>query len=246
MAVFKVTSYTKSRGGAKASIRYIESRPGKEGKRLTRALFGADGVMTREQALGLMDEVKKGSLFYRLVVSPNPCVEDSRRDLPLWEITQQIMQTLEERLKQEIAWVAAEHDDHTPNRHVHIVAVLKGRLKVQDLAFLRLSATQAVLSRRQQLDLNRDPGLTRGNLHGQRDRRANSKLTRAKTGAALGGSGGVIPSSSTSLVKCICPNCWWKHSKHAEDRVHRCNSCGQTLHQGSRLQLSRKEGEWER
>ncbi len=38
MAIVKAT-YTKSRGGAKASIRYIEHRPGKDGDKITRNLF---------------------------------------------------------------------------------------------------------------------------------------------------------------------------------------------------------------
>jgi hypothetical protein len=152
MAVFKVTSYTKSRGGAKASIRYIETRPGKEGKRLTRLLFGADGVMTRGEAYRLIDKAGRRMLFYRLVVSPDSRREDTRRDLRLWEITKQTMQTLEKRLNQEIAWVASEHNDHTLNRHVHVIAVLRRRLSVQDLKHLRQSATQAALLQRQQLD----------------------------------------------------------------------------------------------
>ncbi len=44
MAIVKAT-YTKSRQGAKASLRYIAHRPGKDGKRATRTLFGTDGVM---------------------------------------------------------------------------------------------------------------------------------------------------------------------------------------------------------
>src|SRR5512143_923393 len=99
MAVFRVTSYTKEKGGAKASIRYIQGRPGRGGERLTRQLFGVDGAMSREAAYRLMDEAKKGALFYRLVISPDPRLEDTMRDLSLWEMTQKTMRTLEERLK---------------------------------------------------------------------------------------------------------------------------------------------------
>ena len=49
MAIVKAT-YTKSSGGAKASIRYIEHRPGKDGEKVTRTLFGVDGLMGRWQA----------------------------------------------------------------------------------------------------------------------------------------------------------------------------------------------------
>ena len=43
MAVVKAT-FTKSRGGAKASIRYIAFRPGKNGEEMSRQLFGHDGA----------------------------------------------------------------------------------------------------------------------------------------------------------------------------------------------------------
>ena len=47
------------------------------------------------------------------------------------------MQTLEDRLQKQVQWVAAEHDDHAPHRHVHIVAVVAGRLHVQDFQALQ-------------------------------------------------------------------------------------------------------------
>jgi hypothetical protein len=67
MAIVKAT-YTKSRAGAKASIRYIEHRPGKDGAKITRNLFGIDGLMGRDQAYRLIDEAEKGSVFYRFIL----------------------------------------------------------------------------------------------------------------------------------------------------------------------------------
>jgi hypothetical protein len=128
MAIVKAT-YTKSKAGAKASIRYIGERPGKDGAKITRKLFGIDGLMGRDQAYRLIDEAPTGSFFYRFILSPDPKVEDLRRDLHLRGITEQTMQTLMARLKQEVQWVAAEHDDHAPNRHVHVVAVVRRRLR---------------------------------------------------------------------------------------------------------------------
>src|SRR5437016_2791048 len=131
MAIVKAT-YTKQRSGAKASIRYIEHRPGKEGEKISRVLFNSDGAMGRWQAYQMIDTAAKGSLFFRFVISPDPRGEDSQRDLHLREVTEQTMQTLEERLHKPISWVAAEHNDHAPHRHVHVVAVVPGRLHVQD------------------------------------------------------------------------------------------------------------------
>src|SRR6266851_5088731 len=155
MAIVKAT-YTKSSGGAKASIRYIEHRPGKDGEKITRNLFGSDGLMGRYAAYGMIDEAEKGSFFYRFAISPDPKAEDTDKDLFLREITQQMMQSLEDRLHTQVQWVAAAHDDHAPHRHVHIVAVVPERLQVQDFQTMRTTATAACLEQRHQRDLARE------------------------------------------------------------------------------------------
>ena len=142
MAIVKA-SYTKSSAGAKASIRYIQNRPGKDNEKVTRTLFGSDGGMGRWQAYQMIDEAAKGSYFFRFVISPDPKEEDTAKDLFLREITEQTMLRLEEQLHREISWVAAEHDDHAPHRHVHIVAVVPGRLQVRDFQTMRQAATEA-------------------------------------------------------------------------------------------------------
>jgi hypothetical protein len=58
--------------------------------------------MGRDQAYRLIDEAPKGSMFYRFILSPDPKREDIRRDLHLREVTEHTMQTLRERLKQEV------------------------------------------------------------------------------------------------------------------------------------------------
>src|SRR5918999_3307509 len=155
MAIVKA-SYTKSRGGAKASIRYIEHRPGKDGDKITRNLFGIDGLMGRDQAYRLIDEAEEGSFFYRFALNPDPKLEDTKRDLHLRDMTEKTMQTLMARLKQEVAWVAAEHDDHAPNRHVHVVAVVKRKLHTRDFQAMRQRATEAALFQRKERDLARE------------------------------------------------------------------------------------------
>ena len=119
MAIFKAT-YTKKAAGAKASIRYIEHRPGKDNAKITRTLWGVDGKMERQEAYHMIDEAQKGSYFFRFVISPDPAQEDTQRDLFLRDITEHTMLGLEDRLQREIQWVAATHDDHAPHRHVHI------------------------------------------------------------------------------------------------------------------------------
>jgi hypothetical protein len=125
MAIVKAT-YTKSRSAAKAGIRYIEHRPGREGEKVKRELYNSDGSMERGEAYQMIDDAEKGSVFFRIVISPDPATEDTERDLLLGEITAQTMLQLEERLRKAVPYVAAEHDDHAPHRHVHIIAMVKG------------------------------------------------------------------------------------------------------------------------
>ena len=150
MAIIKA-SFTRSRAGAKASVRYMSHRPGKDGQRLARELVGYDGTMKLIQSYEMIDEAGQGSLFYRLVISPDPRTEDAERDLHLREIIEKAMLYLEDRFQKAVPFVAAEHDDHSPNRHTHILAVLPGRLSPQDLAALRGVATEAALFRKRRL-----------------------------------------------------------------------------------------------
>src|SRR5689334_18053860 len=101
--------------------------------------------MGRWQAYRMIDEADKGSYFFRFVMSPDPKGEDSGKDLFLRQITEQTMLSLEEQLQKQIQWVAVIHDDHAPHRHMHIVAVVPGRLQVQDLQAMRTTATETAL-----------------------------------------------------------------------------------------------------
>src|SRR5712691_13571526 len=104
MAIVKAT-YTRKASGAKASLRYIAHRPGKDGVRATRTLFGIDGAMGRWQAYRMIDEAEKGSLFFRFVISPDPKREDTDKDLFLREVTEKTMLRLEEHIQKEVSWV---------------------------------------------------------------------------------------------------------------------------------------------
>ncbi len=155
MAIVKA-SYTRKGGVAKASIRYIENRPGKDGTKLQRTLFNADGKVQRREAYSMIDQADKHSYFFRLVISPDPMNEDAGRDLSLRELTERTMQNLEERFQHSLQWVAAIHDDHADHRHIHAIVILPQRLQVQDLQRLRGAATEAALEQLQHLDLVRD------------------------------------------------------------------------------------------
>jgi hypothetical protein len=152
MAIVKAT-YTKQKAGAKASVRYIAHRPGKDGQKVTRTLFGSDGAMSKRQAYRMIDAAEKGTVFFRIVISPDPSLEDTQKDLHLWEITEQTMLRLEERLQKQVQFVATEHNDHAPHRHVHVIALIAGRMSKQDLQALRETATAASLLQRKARDL---------------------------------------------------------------------------------------------
>jgi hypothetical protein len=145
--------FSKSKARMKAAVRYIEHRAGREGEKVKRELFGIDGVMNRQQAYQMIDDAEKGTAFFRIVISPHPAREDTEKDLHLAELTRQTILTLEERLNIEVPYVAAEHDDHTDKRHVHVLAMVRGRLNTQDLEALRTTATNTASLQRQERDL---------------------------------------------------------------------------------------------
>jgi hypothetical protein len=141
---------------AKDTIRYIQHRPGKEHERVWRPLFGSDGPMRRLEAYEFIDEAPKGTAFFTIIISPDPVGEDRERDLDMRAITQTTMQTIEERIRTPVNWVAAVHDDHTDIRHIHALASVQGRLEKPDLVRLREAATEVCLEQRRERDLQRE------------------------------------------------------------------------------------------
>ena len=151
MAIVKA-NYTKSLGGAKANIRYIQHRTGKDGATIVRSLFGSDGTMNRGEAYRMIDEAEIGSIFFRLKISPDPATEDTKRDLFLQEVTHKTLDMLEQRIGKSVSYVASIHDDHTDIRHVHVLAVVKGRLYPEDFKAMRETATTVSVQQRKSRD----------------------------------------------------------------------------------------------
>ena len=235
MAIIKAT-YTRSRGGAKASISYIQRRPGKDREPITRSLFGRDGVMGRLEAYSLIDEADDNSFFYRFVLSPDPVEEDTRRDLNMQELTYRTMQTLEKRLQTQLLWVAALHEEHAPNRHCHIIAALPRRLTVSDFARLRFEATRASLEQRRALDYGQEPQ-TRQRLTPyptMQDVRPGRMLRPVSRGM-----------KPPHMHTCVCPRCGAMHVEYGRNRVHQC-TCGFVVHRARAPSLRRKGREWQR
>ena len=238
MAIVKAT-YTRSRGGAKASVRYIQRRPGKDREPITRTLFGRDGVIGRLEAYSLIDGAKDGSFFYRFVVSPDPAIEDTKRDVDMQQLTYKTMQTLDKRLQTTLLWVAALHEEHAPHRHVHIIAAIPRRLTVKDFVRLRLAATRASLAQRRALDFGQE-SKTQKRLPTHQTLK-NDRTHRLAWQARHRPQGG----RPAQMHACTCPRCGAMHVEYGKTHVHQC-SCGFLLHKQQEQSLQRKGVGWER
>jgi hypothetical protein len=254
MAVVKANYVRKGRSErvtAKANIRYIQERPGRDKEKLTRPLFNYAGVLGRHEAYQFIDEAaKQGRYFYRLKLSPDPVKEDTKRDLNMQKLTRQMMTRLEKRLKTTIPWAGALHDDHTDKRHVHILAAITRRLQKYELEELIKEATTICREQRRELE----PGLERAQWRdtsrqlktpyqslkfGKRGSLTAGRQTRKPRVLAGGGS------TSKAHTSCTCPRCHFPQS-HDGIGAHGCVSCGWTLHKKRELSLQRKGREWER
>jgi hypothetical protein len=241
---------------AKANIRYIQERPGRDKEKLTRTLFGAAGSMGRYEAYQFINDAPKGTYFYRLKLSPDPATEDTKRDLHMQKLTRQMMQRLEKRLKTAIPWTGALHDDHTDIRHVHILAAMPRRLQRYELEALIREATTICQEQRRVLDLSLKrhvSGLGRTNWRESFQHFPTSHTVKAgkRPYQSVNGQAhkrpltlrGVRPASIQT--SCTCPRCHFPQS-HDGHGVHSCTSCGRILHKKRELTLQRKGREWER
>jgi len=146
---------------AKDTVRYIQHRKGKDDERVWRPLFTSDGPMTRAEAYQFIDEAPKGTKFFTIIISPDPEKEDTHKDLDMLALTMTTMQSIEGIMRAQgittpVIWVAAVHDDHTDNNHVHALASIQGRLDTPDLYRIRDATTHACLRERRERDRLRE------------------------------------------------------------------------------------------
>ena len=148
--------YTRSRSKIKATLRYIIHRPGREGERLTRELFGNfEEAISKADAYQLID-AERGMTYFHLKFNFHPTREDSRKNLDLRDITRQSMFALTERLQRSIRFLAVEHNDHTDLRHIHAIVMVKlrrgERISREDWQVCREAAIEQVRLQRRALD----------------------------------------------------------------------------------------------
>jgi len=238
MAIVKA-NYVKrgkgERGRAKATIRYITHRRDRDGHTVTRELFGYDGALTKEQTYRMIDEARRGTIFYRIVLSPAPKQEDRYKDLNLRDLTLDTMVKLEERLGKPVQFVATIHDDHAPHRHVHTLVLVQGkRLTREDFQALRLEATERALSQRRLLDRIRGRHLSRT--------RTSRRLYHARQAGRDRLQRGTPPYQSYT-----CFLCGYHQALPASPQGYRCPACGLNMRRDRSDRFSlpqRKERGW--
>jgi hypothetical protein len=225
MAVVKI-NYTRNRRAIKAHLRYITHRRGLDKQTTTRTLFTQEGTLTKQAAYELIDEAKRGTVFYKVILSPDPRREDTGRDLNLWQLTRQTAATLSTALNKKIRFLAVEHNDHAPHRHVHAVFFIPGRLSRQEFRLLaqtaRLSATEDAHLQRRARDML---------LHNPR----RLKLRSLSLNTPRQGGGGSSP-----RLQGGCPNCGYGQSSGVPVFYSYCPSCHVRLRGNRGVSLSRE------
>jgi len=207
---------------AKAHIRYIRNRR-ENGQKITRELFGRDGVLSKEEAYELIDSAEKGTRFFRFVISPAKW-EDREKDLDLREITMQTMGALEKQLGEHIQFVAAIHNGKL--RHVHMLAILKGRVEDAELTVARGTATQVTRAQRKELDeaLGYNPHIQRGRTrtitqNQNRERGEGQHATGTTDPYKKQGGGGHAAKKSESVHTCLICGMQYCHHQREKDEL---------------------------
>ena len=136
MAIVK-TRYVRGKSRIKAHLRYITHRRGMEGERITRALFGKDGALSKQQVYDMIDAARRGAVFHKFVINFHPLKEDTNKDLNLWEITRKTLEHIKTQYGLSVPFVATIHDDHTALRHVHGFFIVEGRLNKEEFAKIK-------------------------------------------------------------------------------------------------------------
>src|SRR5437763_7832979 len=124
----------------KAHLRYMTHRRGKSQEKITCLLFGRDGLTDKRASYQMIDNAKRGTFFFKIMISPDPMKEDTHKDLDLHHITRQTIKRIEKQLGRHFQFVATVHNDHTSLRHVHGIFLLQGRLSKEEFRALAKTA----------------------------------------------------------------------------------------------------------
>jgi hypothetical protein len=158
MAIVKV-NYSRSIEHIKQHLRYIVHRPGKDREHMTRELFDTFDRRDKAHAYKLIDATKH-PLFFKIIINPDPKREDTRKDLDLQHLTRQTIAEMQRLIgRDDLPFVATIHNDHTPLRHIHAIAMVQGRIakaNFYQLKTLWKTATAEARSQRRSRDRVRE------------------------------------------------------------------------------------------
>jgi len=219
MAIVRITSRTSVPSEALDTIGYIAGRQNSRGQRQDRELFTENGhFITKEEASELIANASAGTTFFRTVISPDPVREDTNRDLNLKTLTEVTMIKLQERYKNmNIQYFGAIHDDHTDNRHVHLIALIqKRRLTRADLRSLIRSATSEAQSQRRLLDRQQP---RRAHRHGPKQTRSVQAEFPHTAPMRIGDASAPPRTRAVRIpkVRYACPNCGYYKGKAVKE-----------------------------
>jgi hypothetical protein len=158
MAIVKM-SYTRDPIMIKEHLRYIVHRRGKDRETMTRELFDAFDRTDKGHAYDLIDATKH-PLFFKVILNFDANKEDTFKDLDLQHITRKTLREMQRVIgRDDLPFVATIHDDHTPLRHIHAIAMVQGKIAKADFYRLKTlwqTATEEARSQRRQRDRIRD------------------------------------------------------------------------------------------
>lgn len=107
-------------GRAKAHLRYIQFRAGKDKEEESRSFFNnlRDDITGRDVAMSVSEQDPRGTVMHKLILSPGVQGADVK------EYCREVMADLSSKKGLDLEWYAVQHDN-TSNPHVHIVVMGK-------------------------------------------------------------------------------------------------------------------------
>jgi hypothetical protein len=158
MAIVKM-SYTRDPITIKEHLRYIVHRRGKDRETMTRELFDAFDRTDKAHAYEQIDAIKH-PLFFKIILNFDAKKEDTFKDLDVQHITRRTLREMQRVIgREDLPFVATIHDDHTPLRHIHAIAMVQGKIAKADFYRLKTlwqTATEEARSQRRERDRVRE------------------------------------------------------------------------------------------
>jgi hypothetical protein len=239
---------------AKKHLGYIETRHGKDYEIMERPLFGKGGRYSPEQATKIIDNAPGNTLFWKMILNPDPVLENPEKLLDLRQLTNDAVRWLEFRIGIEgqarnLPYIGAIHDDHTQLAHIHAVVLMSrlGRerpitpqiLREFNLTVSALALDQ-VRDRTQALSAAK-PIITEADLQQEQ------VVEEAGSGVSDTVGGSYEPSGSGGAAidgwgSPSCPSCSvGTLNRRLNSKVYECDVCGYAQRYGQMIRSGRRK-----